>query len=82
MKGLDAISVCTPNAFHSQMSIDALEAGYHVICEKPMAATLEQAQKLADVAAKSDRIFMMAFNNRYRGRHTAPEAVRGVRRTR
>ena len=67
MKDLDAVSVCTPNVFHAPIAIDVLKAGKHVICEKPMAATLEQAEELALEAKKSDRIFMMAFNNRYRG---------------
>ena len=67
MKDLDAVSVCTPNAFHAPIAIEALKARKHVICEKPMAATLAQAEELAIEAKKSDKIFMMAFNNRYRG---------------
>ncbi|HRU24905.1 MAG TPA: Gfo/Idh/MocA family oxidoreductase [Candidatus Latescibacteria bacterium] len=67
LKELDAVSVCTPNYLHAQIAIDALNAGKHVICEKPMAATLAQAKELFNVAKQSDKIFMMGYNNRYRG---------------
>jgi len=67
LKGLDAVTVGTPNAFHASVAIDALKAGKHVMCEKPMAATLAEAEKLAKIAKKSDKVFMMGFNNRYRG---------------
>ncbi len=65
--GLDAVSVCTPNSLHASVAMDALAAGMHVICEKPMAATLAQAEQLATAADASDKVFMMGMNNRYRG---------------
>jgi len=67
LEDLDAVSVGVPNSLHLPIAVDALAAGKHVLCEKPMAATLAQAEELAAAAAKSDRIFMMAMNNRYRG---------------
>lgn len=67
LKGLDAVSVCTPNSLHASIAIDALKAGKHVICEKPMAATLAQGKELFKAAEASDKIFMMGYNNRYRG---------------
>lgn len=70
LKNLDAISVCTPNSLHVPIAIDALRAGKHVICEKPMSSDVKDAQKLAneaDKAAKKGQIFMMGLNNRYRG---------------
>jgi len=70
LKNLDAVSVCTPNSLHVPISIDALRAGKHVICEKPMSSTVEDAQRLADEAEKATKkgqIFMMGLNNRYRG---------------
>lgn len=45
---VDAVWVCTPNLFHSEHTIIAAEHGKHVICEKPMAVTLEQAQAMVD----------------------------------
>jgi len=67
LKDLDAVSVCTPNSLHAPIAIDALRAGKHVLCEKPMAATVEQAEELCRAASASDKVFMMAFNNRFRG---------------
>lgn len=67
---LDAVSICTPNFLHADSSIAALEAGKHVICEKPMANTLESARRIVDAARKAERrglVFMMGMNNRFRG---------------
>ncbi|MDQ3856024.1 MAG: Gfo/Idh/MocA family oxidoreductase [Chloroflexota bacterium] len=64
---VDAVSVCTPNFLHAPMAIDALEAGKHVLLEKPLAHTLEDGERLAAKVAESpDLAFMIAFNNRYR----------------
>jgi predicted dehydrogenase len=63
---VDAVSVCTPNYLHTPMVIDALDAGKHVLCEKPLASTLEGGMRIAERVAASDRVFMMGFNNRYR----------------
>jgi predicted dehydrogenase len=49
---LDAVSVCTPNQFHAEMSIEALKAGKHVLCKKPMATTLESAKAMIEAANK------------------------------
>ena len=49
--GVDLISVCTPNNTHSEISIAALKKGKHVWCEKPMSSSLEDSQKMAEVAA-------------------------------
>ncbi|MYK33989.1 MAG: hypothetical protein F4045_02450 [Chloroflexi bacterium] len=46
---VDAVWVCTPNLFHAEHTIIAAERGKHVICEKPMAVTLEQAQAMVDI---------------------------------
>ena len=66
MPDIDAVSVCLPNFLHSQISIDAIAAGKHVLCEKPLAHTLAEGQRLADAVAVSDRVFMLALNNRFR----------------
>lgn len=52
MDELDAVSVCTPNYLHAPISIDALNAGKHVLCEKPMATSKEEAEQMIQAAKK------------------------------
>ncbi len=52
---VDLVDVCTPNNMHAPIAIAALEAGKHVACEKPIAATLEVARQMRDAAAKAKR---------------------------
>src|SRR5665213_3307392 len=47
---IEAVHICTPNAMHFQMAKDALLAGKHVLCEKPLSTTVEEAQVLVDLA--------------------------------
>jgi predicted dehydrogenase len=54
-----------PNDRHAEPSIAALEAGTNVFCEKPLAATLEDAQRMADAARESDAVDGIAFNYRF-----------------
>ena len=61
----DAVSVCTFNQAHHQPTVDALAAGKHVICEKPMAVTLGQAVAMADAADANKRILTIGFQSRY-----------------
>ncbi len=49
---IDAVHICTPNGLHFDMAKAALEAGKHVVCEKPLTATAAQAQELVDLAAR------------------------------
>ncbi len=63
---VDAVSICTPNFLHAPMAIRALGCGKHVLLEKPLANTLAEGLRIAQEVAESDRVFMMAFNNRYR----------------
>ena len=62
----DAVSICTPNFLHAPMAIAALEAGKHVLCEKPLATTLAEGARIVEAARRSDARFMMAFCRRYR----------------
>jgi len=64
---IQAISVCTPNALHAPQTIAAFQAGKHVICEKPIATNADEARAMVEAGKKSGKIFMMAFNNRFRG---------------
>lgn len=62
---LDGVSICTPNIAHHRTSIDALQAGKHVLVEKPMAVTLEQVVEMARVARKTGKILSIGFQPRY-----------------
>jgi len=52
-KDIDAVSICLPNKFHAPATIAAAEAGKHVMCEKPMAITMEEADKMIKAADKA-----------------------------
>lgn len=56
------VSVTTPNAFHAEMAIAALEAGKHVWCEKPMAVALADAEHMAAAAKASGKIAILGYN--------------------
>lgn len=61
---LDLVSVCTWNSAHAPCTIAALEAGCHVICEKPMAMNTEEAQAMKDAADKAGKLLMVGFVRR------------------
>jgi len=56
------VSITTPNAFHPEMAIAALEAGKHVWCEKPMAVRLEDAERMREAARASGRVAVLGYN--------------------
>jgi predicted dehydrogenase len=60
----DAVIVATPHYFHVELSVAALRAGLHVICEKPIGVFTKNVHELLDTAAKSGRVFTMMFNQR------------------
>jgi predicted dehydrogenase len=62
---VDAVIVCVPNDLHAPVAIEALRAGKHVLCEKPMAINGTLAQKMAEVAKQTDRVLMIGQNNRF-----------------
>ena len=64
---LDAVSVATPNAFHLQPTVDALKAGVHVLCEKPLAMNAEEARQMCRAARDADKILMVGLQNRFGG---------------
>ncbi|WP_226008400.1 Gfo/Idh/MocA family protein [Natrinema salinisoli] len=61
---VDAVIVTTPNRFHEAIAVAALEAGLDVLIEKPLAHTLESAERIAAAAARSDGICIVGFHNR------------------
>ncbi len=64
---LDVLSVCTPTALHAPMAIGALNAGIHVLSEKPMAENADSAQRMVDAARAGDRVLDVTFNHRRNG---------------
>ena len=62
----EAVLVTTPNRFHAEYATGALEAGLDVLLEKPLAHTLESAERIADAAADAEGFCMVGFNNRFR----------------
>ncbi|MGV3466306.1 MAG: Gfo/Idh/MocA family protein [Heyndrickxia sp.] len=62
---IDAVSVCTPNYLHAPISIAALNAGKHVLCEKPMATSDDEAKAMIEAAEKNGKKLMIAHNQRF-----------------
>lgn len=62
---IDVIDICTPNVCHYETLKKAIAAGKHILCEKPLTVTAEQACEIEALAAKNDRICGMVFNNRW-----------------
>ncbi|MHB1103482.1 MAG: Gfo/Idh/MocA family protein [Devosia sp.] len=59
---VEVVSVTTPNAFHAEMAIAALEAGKHVWCEKPMAVALADAERMAVAARQAGKVAALGYN--------------------
>ena len=62
---IDAISVCLPNYLHAPVSIAASNAGKHVLCEKPMATSREEAKQMIEAASKNKKKLMIGHNQRF-----------------
>ncbi len=62
---IDLVSVCTWNSAHAPCTIAALNAGKHVLCEKPMALNAKEAQAMKDAAEKNGKILMIGFVRRH-----------------
>ena len=62
---VDAIYNPLPNGLHARWTIAALEAGKHVLCEKPLTSNADQARQVAAVAERTDQVLMEAFHYRY-----------------
>ena len=63
---LDALVVCTPNYLHAPMAIAALQAGKHVLVERPLARNAAEAEKMVAAAKKADRVLLCALSHRFR----------------
>ena len=66
---IDAVSICAANYAHAELSIKALEAGKHVLCEKPMAVTIEDCEAMLAAAEKAGKRLMIGQNQRLAKAH-------------
>lgn len=64
-KDVDVIHICTPNSLHMEVAKAALEAGKHVVCEKPLATSLQDARALTELAMSKGLVGTVPFINRY-----------------
>lgn len=70
-EALDAVVITTPNKFHEPAAIGALESGYSVLCEKPLAHSLAAAERIAATARTAEGFCMVGFHNRF----TTPASI-------
>ena len=64
---IDAVHICVPHHLHAEISIAALRAGKHVLCEKPMGVSLREARAMEAAALESGKTLTVCFQNRYNG---------------
>jgi UDP-N-acetyl-2-amino-2-deoxyglucuronate dehydrogenase len=64
-KEIDLVSICTPNAFHAEHTIKALQAGNHVLCEKPMATTTHDCERMIHTAEQTNKRLFIVKQNRF-----------------
>lgn len=62
---VDAVDICLPHHLHAEVAIAAAQAGKHVLVEKPIANTLDEANAMIEAAKKSGVVLMVAHNERY-----------------
>jgi UDP-N-acetylglucosamine 3-dehydrogenase len=72
---VDAVVVAGPNSLHASQSIDALNAGKHVLCEKPMATTREDAKAMLAAAEKNKKFLMIGLNQRLMPPHVRAKDI-------
>jgi len=61
---IDVVHICTPNSSHCSITVDSLEAGKHVMCEKPMAVSFEEAKKMTQTAKKTGKVLTIGYQYR------------------
>lgn len=71
---VEVVSICTPNYLHAEMTIAALKAGKHVLCEKPMATSLEDADAMIRAAEDNGKTLMIGHNQRINEAHQQAKA--------
>src|SRR4051812_801168 len=65
-EGLDVVSIAVPTFLHARIALAAFERGLHVLCEKPIARTVEEATEMVAAARAAERVLEVAFNHRRR----------------
>ena len=63
---IEVVHVCTPNRSHSTITVDALEAGKNVMCEKPMAINTAEAERMLDAAHRTGKLLTIGYQSRFR----------------
>lgn len=66
-ESIEVVHVLTPNRSHSFITVDSLEAGKHVMCEKPMAKTYEEAKKMLEASKRTGKKLTIGYQSRWRG---------------
>ncbi|ARW07337.1 gfo/Idh/MocA family oxidoreductase [Bacillus atrophaeus] len=64
-KEIDAVCICTPNKFHAEYTIEALQAGVHVLCEKPMALSKKECEAMLAASKQANKILAIAYHYRF-----------------
>ena len=72
---IDAVSVCVANHAHAPITIAALKAGKHVLCEKPMATTLEECEEMVKTARETGKFLMIGHNQRLAKAHAVAKEL-------
>ena len=72
---VDAVHICTPNHSHCEIAVKALNAGKHVMCEKPMAESYADACRMVEAAKKNQRKLTVGYQNRFRDDSQAVHAA-------
>src|SRR5437016_347080 len=73
-RDIDIIDICTPNMYHAPLAIAALEAGKHVLCEKPLAPTPAAIKQMIAARDRSGKLLMTAQHFRFQGSAKALQA--------
>ncbi len=74
-KEIQGVSVCAANHVHAAITIQALKAGKHVLCEKPMAVTLQECEDMVQAAEEHHRILMIGQNQRFAKAHREAKKI-------